>query len=79
LPGLPELLVTLGRRRLSTAETAAIVSVQVLSSLARPAQCLLSWRPGPGRTAAARGGVDPAPGDALRVELGGQRTPLVVG
>lgn len=79
LQGLPELVVTLGRRRLSTAETAAIVSVQVLSSLARPAQCLISWRPAPGRTAAARGGVDPAPGDALRVELGGQRTPLFVG
>ncbi|MFJ5958019.1 phage baseplate assembly protein V [Paenarthrobacter sp. NPDC092416] len=79
LQGLPELIVTLGRSRLSTAETAAIVSVQVLSSLARPAQCLISWRPGPGRTAAARGGVDPAPGDPLRVELGGQRTPLFVG
>lgn len=79
LQGLPELIVTLGRRRLSTAETAAIVSVNVLSSLARPAQCLISWRPGPGRTAAARGGVDPAPGDALRVELGGQRTPLFAG
>ena len=77
--GLPELMVTLGRRRLTTAETAAIISVNVLSSLARPAQCLISWRPGPGRTAAARGGVDPAPGDALRVELGGQRTPLFVG
>ncbi|MFK0009182.1 phage baseplate assembly protein V [Paenarthrobacter sp. NPDC090520] len=79
LQGLPELIVTLGRRRLSTAETAAIVSVSVFSSLARPAQCLISWRPGPGRTAAARGGVDPAPGDALRVELGGQRTPLFAG
>ncbi|WP_217376842.1 phage baseplate assembly protein V [Paenarthrobacter ureafaciens] len=79
LQGLPELIVTLGRRRLTTAETAAIVSVNVLSSLARPAQCLISWRPGPGRTAAARGGVDPAPGDALRVELGGQRTALFAG
>ncbi|MFE4194911.1 phage baseplate assembly protein V [Paenarthrobacter sp. NPDC056912] len=79
LQGLPELIVTLGRRRLTTAETAAIVSVNVLGSLARPAQCLINWRPGPGRTAAARGGVDPAPGDALRVELGGQRTPLFVG
>ncbi|BAS15748.1 rhs element Vgr protein [Arthrobacter sp. Hiyo8] len=62
LQGLPELIVTLGRRRLSTAETAAIISVQVLSSLARPVQCLISWRPGPGRSATARGGVDPAPG-----------------
>ncbi|UVJ39188.1 phage baseplate assembly protein V [Arthrobacter sp. CJ23] len=79
LQALPELVVTLGRRRLSAAETAAIISVQVLSVLARPAQCLISWRPGPGRSAAARGGVDPAPGDALRVELGGQRTPLFVG
>lgn len=79
LQGLPELIITLGRRRLTTAETAAIVSVNVLSSLARPAQCLINWRPGPGRTAAARGTVDPAPGDALRVELGGQRTPLFVG
>lgn len=79
LQGLPELIVTLGRRRLSAAETAAIISVQVLSSLARPAQCLISWRPGPGRSATARGGVDPAPGDALRVELGGQRSPLFVG
>ena len=79
LQGLPELIVTLGRRRLSPAETAAIVTVQVLSSLARPAQCLISWRPGPGRSAASRGGVDPAPGDALRVELGGRREPLFVG
>ncbi len=73
LQGLPELVVTLGRRRLSTSETAAIVSVQVISVLARPAQCLLTWRPGSG------GSVDPSPGDALRVELGGRRTPLFTG
>lgn len=79
LQGLPELIITLGRRRLTAAETAAIVSVQVISSLARPAQCLISWRPGPGRSPASRGGVDPAPGDALRVELGGRRAPLFVG
>ncbi|NYD77524.1 phage baseplate assembly protein V [Arthrobacter cupressi] len=83
LQGLPELIVTLGRRRLSAADTAAIVSVQVLSSLARPAQCLITWRPGPGQGQGSRGqgnrGIDPAPGDALRVELGGRRTPLFVG
>lgn len=83
LQGLPELIVTLGRRRLSTAETAAIISVQVLSTLARPAQCLISWRPGPGGSAGGSrsraGGMDPAPGDALRVEVGGFRAPLFVG
>ncbi|WP_426300208.1 phage baseplate assembly protein V [Arthrobacter sp. R-11] len=81
LQGLPELIVTLGRRRLSTADTAAIVSVQVLSSLARPAQCLITWRPALGQRSPGQGsrGVDPAPGDALRVELGGRRTPLFVG
>ena len=81
LQGLPELIVTLGRRRLSTADTAAIVSVQVLSSLARPAQCLITWRPALGQRGPGQGsrGVDPAPGDALRVELGGRRTPLFVG
>jgi phage baseplate assembly protein gpV/phage protein D len=85
LQGLPELIVTLGRRRLSAAETAAIISVQVLSTLARPAQCLISWRPGPGQGRSVGGGrspagnVDPAPGDALRVEVGGYRAPLFVG
>ncbi len=81
LQGLPELIVTLGRRRLSAADTAAIVSVQVLSSLARPAQCLITWRPAPGQRSLGQGtrGVDPAPGDALRVELGGRRTALFVG
>jgi len=81
LQGLPELIVTLGRRRLSAADTAAIVSVQVLSSLARPAQCLITWRPAVGQRSPGQGnrGVDPAPGDALRVELGGRRTPLFVG
>ncbi|XAZ31037.1 hypothetical protein AAHB34_18635 [Paenarthrobacter ureafaciens] len=58
LQGLPELIVTLGRRRLTTAETAAIVSVNVLSSLARPAQCLISMAPRPGThcCGARRGG-----------------------
>jgi len=87
LQGLPELIVSLGRRRLSTAETAAIISVQVLSTLARPAQCLISWRPGPGGPLGGgrsggrsqAGGVDPAPGDALRVEVGGYRVPLFMG
>ncbi|OFI36827.1 hypothetical protein BIU82_12220 [Arthrobacter sp. SW1] len=74
LQGLPELIVTLGRRRLSAADTAAIVSVQMLSTLARPAQCLINWRPGPNSRS-----IDPAPGDALRVELGGRRTPLFTG
>lgn len=84
LQGLPELIVTLGRRRLTAAETAAIVSVQVLSTLARPAQCLISWRPGPGRPGgpgarSSGGSVDPGTGDALRVEVGGYRAPLFVG
>lgn len=82
LQGLPELIVTLGRRRLTASETAAITSVQVLSTLARPAQCLVSWRPGPGGSGGrsqGRSGIDPAPGDALRVEVGGFRAPLFVG
>lgn len=83
LQGLPELIVTLGRRRLSPAETGAIISVQVVSTLARPSQCLISWRPGPagsvGGGTSGPDGVDPAPGDALRVEVGGYRAPLFVG
>ncbi|EMY32163.1 hypothetical protein D477_021578, partial [Arthrobacter crystallopoietes BAB-32] len=40
--GLPELIITLGRRRLSAAETAAVVSVQVRAVLGSPTQCQLT-------------------------------------
>jgi len=73
--GLPELLITLGRRRLSAAETSAVLAVRVSSALGVPAQCMLSWR-----TDQMTGrGIEVAPGDALRVEIGGHREPLFAG
>jgi len=71
--GLPELIVSLGGRRLAAADTARIVSIRVSSTLAQPAQCLLAW------AADDTLGLDPATGDALRVEIGGHREPLFVG
>lgn len=71
--GLPELIITLAGRRLTTAEVARVVSVRVHSALARPTQCLIAW------ATDASVGLDPATGDALRVEIGGHREPLFVG
>lgn len=71
--GLPEIVITLAGRRLPGAVIARIVSIRVHSLLARPTQCLIAW--------AADDSLDvsPAPGDALRIELGGHRDPLFVG
>lgn len=71
--GLPELLVTLAGRRLPTADTARIVSIRVKSALARPTQCQIAW------AAEESLGLDPSPGDALRIEIGGHREPLFTG
>lgn len=76
LEGLPELVVTLGGRRLPAADVAPISTVRVRLALGQPAQCLLTWHLGD-RAAARR--LRPAPGDALRVEVGGRREPLFVG
>ena len=71
--GLPELIITLAGRRLSTGEVARVVSIRVHSALAQPAQCLITW------ATDERPGVDPSTGDALRVEIGGHREPLFTG
>ncbi len=71
--GLPELIVTLGGRRLNAADTARIVSIRVRSVLSQPAQCLVVWAADDTLTG------NPGTGDALRVELGGHRDPLFVG
>lgn len=71
--GLPQLIITLGGRRLTTAEVARVVSIRVHSALARPTQCLIAW------ASDEFSGVDPATGDALRVEIGGHREPLFTG
>lgn len=76
IQGLPELLVTLGRRRLSAAELATMTRIQVRSALAQPTQCLAVWQ---FDDASGARRVEPAPGDALRVEVAGHRTPLFVG
>ncbi len=70
---LPELLVTLGGRRLSAADTARIVSIRVRSALAQPTQCRLCWAADDSLTA------NPDTGDALQVEIGGHREPLFSG
>ncbi|MGD8214032.1 phage baseplate assembly protein V [Aestuariimicrobium sp. Y1814] len=70
--GLPELIITLAGRRLSTAEAARVVTLRVHSVLAQPAQCLIAW-------ATDELGIDPATGDSLRVEIGGHHSPLFVG
>lgn len=74
--GLPELLVTLGRQRMTAAVLADVVSVQVKQILSRPAQCEITFQI---TDPWAGGALEAAPGDALRVELGGHRTPLFVG
>lgn len=74
--GLPELVITLGRRRLAASEVAHVDSVRVRLALAQPAQCEITWHL-PDAGAVRR--LDAAPGDALRVELGGRREPLFVG
>lgn len=73
LAGLPELIVTVAGRRLPATEAANIITIRVRSALGQPTQCQLAW--------AAEGqlGFDPAVGDALKVELGGQRSPLFIG
>ncbi|MDQ7993816.1 MAG: phage baseplate assembly protein V [Propionicimonas sp.] len=71
--GLPELVVSLGGRRLPAADTARIVSIRVHSVLARPTQCLVSW------AADDTLGISPETGDPLRIELGGHRDPLFAG
>ncbi len=73
LAGLPELIVTLAGRRLAAADAAAIISIRVRTALGQPAQCQLCW------AAEGRLGVDPAVGDALKVELGGHRRALFAG
>ncbi len=71
--GLPELIVTLAGSRLSPADSARIVSIEVRSLLGRPTQCLVSW--------AADDPLNATPdtGDQLRIELGGHRDPLFAG
>lgn len=76
IQGLPELIVTLGRRRLTAAELAAMTRIQVRSALAQPTQCQAVWRFDD--TSGARR-LEPAPGDFLRVEVAGHRAPLFVG
>jgi phage baseplate assembly protein V len=76
IQGLPELLITLGRNRLTATESASVAWIQIKAALAQPAQCNITWvsmdsRPGHR--------VDPAPGDALRVEVAGVRRPLFAG
>lgn len=69
--GLPEIVLNVGGRRLSASDLQSLVSVQVRLTLAQPAQCELTWS-----LADASRLPDPAPGDALRVEIGG-RTPVL--
>lgn len=71
--GLPELIVTLAGRRLTTAEVARVVSIRVHSALARPTQCLIAWATDEATS------LEPGTGDALRVEIGGHREPLFTG
>lgn len=71
---IPDLIVTLGRSRLTLAEAASLVSLEVRAALAQPTQCSITWLP---LDAATR--IEPAPGDALRVELSGERQPLFSG
>lgn len=75
--GLPELIITLGRSRLSPAETGAVISAEVRAVLGSPAQCQLTFQ-----ADAAFGGAwqpSPAVGDALKVEIAGIAQPLFTG
>lgn len=76
LEGLPELIVTVGGRRLPTPDVAAISAVRVRLALAQPGQCVVAWQL-PDLAAARR--LAPSPGDGLRVELGGRRDMLFAG
>ncbi|MDH6236122.1 phage baseplate assembly protein V [Cryobacterium sp. CG_9.6] len=72
--GLPEIIITLGRDRLSTAEAASVAAIEVTAALAQPTQCSITWLTlDPARR------VNPAPGDALRVEVAGVGRALFVG
>ena len=71
--GLPELIISLAGRRLTAAEVARVISIRVNSALAQPTQCLIAWATDEGP------GIDPATGDAVRVEIGGHRAPLFTG
>lgn len=71
--GLPELIVSLGGRRLAAADAARIITIRVHSALAQPTQCVLAW------AADETLGVDPDTGDLVRVEIGGHREALFVG
>lgn len=73
IEGLPELIVSIGRARQSPAELAAIASVRVTSALSQPRQCVITWRLEPGES------MNIAPGDALRVEVGGHSESLFTG
>lgn len=70
--GLPELIITVGGRRLAAADSARVVSIRVHGVLGQPAQCQIAW-------ATDERDIEPAIGDSLRVEVGGHRTPLFVG
>ncbi len=74
--GLPELIITLAGHRLAASEVASVESVRVRLALAQPGQCEITWHLA---DAAAARRLDAAPGDALRVEVGGHREPLFVG
>jgi phage baseplate assembly protein gpV/phage protein D len=71
--GLPELVITIAGRRIPPSEVAHVVAVRVHFALGSPAQCVLTWHLD--ETSRA----EPATGDALRLEIGGQREPLFVG
>lgn len=71
--GLPEVVVTVGRRELTAGEAGTLVSVQVQALLGVPTQCELVF--------ADTGGprLEAEPGDALRVEVAGRRPVLFAG
>jgi phage baseplate assembly protein gpV len=74
--GLPELVITMGRSRLTASEAASVTAIEVRSALGQPAQCAITWLsldPNPSRR------ISPAPGDALRVEVAGVAQPLFAG
>ncbi len=75
--GLPELIISLGRSRLSPAETSALISVDVRAVLGSPAQCQLTFQ-ADSVFAGARE-LAPATGDALKVEIAGSPQPLFTG
>lgn len=72
--GLPDITITLGRDRLTAAEASSVATIEVTATLAQPAMCRINWV-----TLDAGRRVNPAPGDALRVEIAGVRRALFVG